>query len=428
MSQNIEQIYIANPASSMVSTDLLYLGRSPYNTTDDFAITFTDFVGSIGTATPTASTISKWDSHANMSAVNFIPSFTTTATAAGNTILTVASTYFQYFTGSTTQTVTMPVTSGLVQGQSWMIVNNSSGNVTINSSGGNAIQVLAANTSAIVTCQLTSGTSAASWNCTYIQDAGFTPAALTEVNDTNVTLTLGGTPTTALLQAVSLTLGWTGQLAVARGGTGVASVTTAPTATSFAGWDANSNLSANSFIQGFATTATAAATTTLVVGDKEIQEFTGSTTQTVVMPVTSTLVAGQQYYIINNSSGVVTVQSSGANTIQAMAAGTSLLLTCVLTSGTTAASWQASYVTDAGGTVNIGTANQTAYYSTAGNAVSGVGPGSAGQLYQSAGAGSPPAFTTATYPSTNSLSGSILRGNGTNWLQSSFTIPDDLLQ
>ena len=45
-----------------------------------------------------------------------------------------------------------------------------------------------------------------------------TPAALTETNDTNVTMTLGGTPSTALLQAVSMTLGWTGQLSLARGG------------------------------------------------------------------------------------------------------------------------------------------------------------------------------------------------------------------
>ena len=52
-----------------------------------------------------------------------------------------------------------------------------------------------------------------------------TPAALTEVNDTNVTLTLGGTPATALLQAASITAGWTGQLAVPRGGSGLASLT-----------------------------------------------------------------------------------------------------------------------------------------------------------------------------------------------------------
>ena len=48
-----------------------------------------------------------------------------------------------------------------------------------------------------------------------------TPAALTRTNDTNVTLTLGGTPNTALLQATSITAGWTGQLAPSRGGTGV---------------------------------------------------------------------------------------------------------------------------------------------------------------------------------------------------------------
>jgi hypothetical protein len=55
----------------------------------------------------------------------------------------------------------------------------------------------------------------------------FTPAALTRTNDTNVTLTLGGTPTTALLQATSLTLGWTGQLGITRGGTGLNSLGTA---------------------------------------------------------------------------------------------------------------------------------------------------------------------------------------------------------
>jgi hypothetical protein len=39
---------------------------------------------------------------------------------------------------------------------------------------------------------------------------------LTKTDDTNVTLTLGGSPTTSLLAATSLTLGWTGTLAAAR--------------------------------------------------------------------------------------------------------------------------------------------------------------------------------------------------------------------
>lgn len=49
------------------------------------------------------------------------------------------------------------------------------------------------------------------------------PGALTRTNDTNVTLTLGGSPTVALLAATSLTLGWTGTLAATRGGTGFGS-------------------------------------------------------------------------------------------------------------------------------------------------------------------------------------------------------------
>jgi len=41
-------------------------------------------------------------------------------------------------------------------------------------------------------------------------------AALTKTDDTNITLTLGGTPSTALLQATSITVGWTGTLADSR--------------------------------------------------------------------------------------------------------------------------------------------------------------------------------------------------------------------
>jgi hypothetical protein len=46
----------------------------------------------------------------------------------------------------------------------------------------------------------------------------YTAAALTKTDDTNVTLTLGGTPATALLEATSITAGWTGTLSLARGG------------------------------------------------------------------------------------------------------------------------------------------------------------------------------------------------------------------
>ena len=61
----------------------------------------------------------------------------------------------------------------------------------------------------------------------YLSDIpSITPSALTTANDTNVTLTLGGTPLTSLLQSVSLTLGWTGILSEDRGGTGIAALGT----------------------------------------------------------------------------------------------------------------------------------------------------------------------------------------------------------
>lgn len=161
-------------------------------------------------------------------------------------------------------------------------------------------------------------------------------------------------------------------LPIVDGGTQVTSVTTTPTATAFAGWDANSNLSADMFLPGFATTATGGTTTTLTVNSVQTQEFTGTLTQTVVLPVVSTLATGTQFFIINNSSGVVTVNSSGANLVLAMAGNTSAIFTSVLNTGTTAASWNATYVVDSGGGVSPGTANQLAYYATTGNNVSGL--------------------------------------------------------
>ncbi len=155
-----------------------------------------------------------------------------------------------------------------------------------------------------------------------------------------------GTPTAGVLSSCTglpLTTGITGTLGVANGGTGVTSVTTSPTASSFAGWDADVNLSARNFIEGYTTTATAGSNLTLLVGATCYQYFTGTLNQTLTLPVTSTLALGQQYKVVNLSSGTITVNSSGANLIQSMGANTCCTVTCILTSGTTAASWSAEY-------------------------------------------------------------------------------------
>lgn len=104
--------------------------------------------------------------------------------------------------------------------------------------------------------------------------------------------------------------------------------------------DSNGNISTDSFISGYTSTATAAGTTTLTITSTYFQVFTGSSTQTVKMPVVSTLVTGMQYLIMNNSTGgSVTVESSGANNIIVLPPNAYVILTCISTSGTTAASW-----------------------------------------------------------------------------------------
>jgi len=97
-------------------------------------------------------------------------------------------------------------------------------------------------------------------------------------------------------------------------------------------------------ILGYTTTATAAGTTTLTNASNNQQLFTGTTTQTVTMPVASTMTVGTRYMIENNSTGVVTVQSSGLNTIVAIPSNTSIKITAILNSGTTAASWDYEFI------------------------------------------------------------------------------------
>ncbi len=186
MSENIYQIFTSNPAATMLSTDLLYLGRSPYNTSDDFAITFANFVASIGTSTPTASTIVRYDANLNISANNFIPGFQSIATAAATTTLNVASPHTTQFTGSTTQTVLMPVVSTLaVDGFQYLIVNSSSGIVTVESSGGNTIQAMAPGSTLMLMNIAITGTTAASWFWQYIISETGNSFAYTSVSGTS---------------------------------------------------------------------------------------------------------------------------------------------------------------------------------------------------------------------------------------------------
>jgi len=131
--------------------------------------------------------------------------YTTTATAAGTTTLTVSSTHTQFFTGTTTQTVVLPVASTLVLGFSFLIENNSTGNLTVNSSGSNLVGTVIPATTVLCTCILTSGTSAASWDFDFV---GYTSNTGTGANvlatsPTLVTPALG-TPSSGTLSSCTV--------------------------------------------------------------------------------------------------------------------------------------------------------------------------------------------------------------------------------
>jgi hypothetical protein len=100
----------------------------------------------------------------------------------------------------------------------------------------------------------------------------------------------------------------------------------------------------NNIKMGYSTTATAAGTTTLTVASNYRQFFTGSTTQTIVLPVTSTLVTGMAYEIENNSTGLLTVNSSGGNLVGTIPAGVCAHAVCIGTTLTTAADWDWDYI------------------------------------------------------------------------------------
>jgi hypothetical protein len=120
-------------------------------------------------------------------------------------------------------------------------------------------------------------------------------------------------------------------------------VNTTPAVSTVAMWDSNVNLSANVLIAATNTIVTAAGVSTLTITSAQTQILNGTTTQTVKLPTTGVF-AGQDYTIVNQSSGAVTVQSSGANTIAVLAGSTTGVFTAAKTTPTAAADWMGEVV------------------------------------------------------------------------------------
>jgi hypothetical protein len=145
-----------------------------------------------------------------------------------------------------------------------------------------------------------------------------------------------GTSGQAFLSGGSSAAPTWGTLGIAGGGTGQTTATAAANA-----------------LDGYLAITAAAGTTTLDNTSPRNIVVTGSTTQTIRMPDVTTLQLGWTYIISNTSTGTVTVQSSGANTIgSTLTTGLAVRLVCVAITGTTAASWSMSFI---GSTARLGT-------------------------------------------------------------------------
>lgn len=109
--------------------------------------------------------------------------------------------------------------------------------------------------------------------------------------------------------------------------------------------DANSNVSANNFLFGFTSTASAGTTTTLTVSSTPYQLITGSTSQTFQLPNATTLVNGTSFVFNNNSSaGTVSINNGAVSPTLIASVGSGGYVTVVLLDNSTqAGSWDYHY-------------------------------------------------------------------------------------
>lgn len=138
------------------------------------------------------------DANNNAFINNLARGYTSTAMAGGTTTLTSASTYIQNFTGSSTtaQTLKLPLVATLSIAHPFVAFNNTSGtgNLTVQSSGGNTIKILPPGTWAVFESNVASGTGAAVWN---VRFTGVVVASGKKLTVSN-SLTLVGTDGTTL--------------------------------------------------------------------------------------------------------------------------------------------------------------------------------------------------------------------------------------
>jgi len=202
----------------------------------------------------------------------------------------------------TTNASSIPVLSSTGTIDKWLVGNtqltgntlsttNTNGNLVLNPNGTGMVQI-----AGTWTLPRSAGTN------TYVLTTNGTDTASWQPTVATLSLAAGG-GTTSTVNLLNQTL-------TVAGGNGITTTVSGQTITI-------SSIGAG----GYSSTATGAGVTTLSASSPANQFFTGTTTQTVKLPDTSTLTVGQEYILTNNSTGNITVQTSTGGGLLVQLAG-----------------------------------------------------------------------------------------------------------
>lgn len=444
MSKTVEQIYAINPTTVVADTDLYYLVQSPYTPGADAAISGLSLkaaFGGGGTINPGLANQIAYYASSGSSISGLTSGNNGVLITSGAGVPSISSTLPTAVQGNITSLGTIAsgvwngsVISGTYGGTG---VNNGASTITV---GGNFAMSggfsFTGTLTGITTVTFpTSGTLATTSQIP-------TGAALTKTDDTNVTLTLGGSPNTALVNAASLTLGWTGSLAETRGGTNQTSYTLGDTLYASAA-NTLSKLAGNTTsgikylsqtgtgavsaapawatisggdITGAALTKTDDTNVTLTLGGAPTTALLRASSLTLGW--TGTLSGTRGGTGVNNGASTITIGGNFAMSGAFAFTGTLTNTTTVTfpTSGTLATTSQLL-------TSPLTTKGDIWVWSTTNDRLP-VATGDGKILQVSSGAATGLAYSTATYPSTATNAGRILREDGTNWVQTTSTFAD----
>ena len=218
----------------------------------------------------------------NMAASKFVPGFTAVTSAAGTTVLTEDSNYYQNLLGSTTQTFQLPDATTLLVGTTFIFDNDSSGVLTVVDNASGPVETIPSGAAGFVYLAVNS-TVAGTW-----RRHGFIPASY----DFNATTANFGTATIT-------NASWNGNtIGTAYGGTGL---------TTFG--------SANYALYSTSSSALVAGTLPTAAGGTGLTTYTtGDIIYASATNTLSKLAAGTNGYVLTLASGIPSWAANNAAT------------------------------------------------------------------------------------------------------------------